>query len=144
MVNGNMGKMLFVNLSSGEIEEETPEESLYRDYIGGYGIGARLLYDRQKPGVDPLGPDNTLGILAGPLTGTNVPMGTRYTSVARSPVTGGWGDANSGGNFGPHLKMAGYDAVFFSGISDKPVYLLIDDGKAELKDAGNLWGKNTY
>ncbi|MFC1900114.1 aldehyde ferredoxin oxidoreductase family protein [Chloroflexota bacterium] len=144
MMNGNMGKVLFVNLSNGEIKEELLDESLYRDYIGGYGIGARILYDRQKPGVDPLGPDNTFGILTGPLTGTNVPMGTRYTSVARSPVTGGWGDANAGGNFGPHLKMAGYDAVFFSGISSKPVCLLVDNGKAELVDAGNLWGKNTY
>jgi hypothetical protein len=60
------------------------------------------------------------------------------------PVTGGWGDANAGGNFGPHLKMAGYDAVFFTGISDKPVYLYIDEEKVELRDAGNLWGKNTY
>ncbi len=144
MSDGNMGKFLFVNLSSREIKEERPDESLYRDYIGGYGIGARLLYNSQKPGVDALGPDNTFGILTGPLTGTNVPMGTRYTSVARSPVTGGWGDANAGGNFGPHLKMAGYDAVLFSGISDKPVYLLVNDGKAELKDAGSLWGKNTY
>jgi aldehyde:ferredoxin oxidoreductase len=144
MMNGNMGKILFVNLTTGEITEETPDERLYRDFVGGYGIGARILYDRQKPGVDPLGPENTFGILAGPLTGTAVPMGTRYTSVARSPITGGWGDANAGGNFGPHLKMAGYDAVFFSGISEKPVYLFIDNGKVELRDASNFWGKNTY
>jgi aldehyde:ferredoxin oxidoreductase len=144
MANGNTERIIFVSLSTGQITVEQPEESLYRNYIGGYGIGSRILYDRQKPGVDPLGPDNTFGVLTGPMTGTNAPMGTRYTSVARSPVTGGWGDANAGGNFGPYLKMAGYDAVFFTGISDNPVYLYIDEEKVELKDAGILWGKNTY
>lgn len=138
MAGGYMGKILFVNLSTGEIKKETPEESLYRDFIGGYGIGARLLYSRQKGGVDPLGPDNTLGLITGPLTGTPAIVGTRYTAVAKSPLTGGWGDANSGGDFGPHLKFAGYDAVFFNGIADKPVYLFIDNGKAGLRDAGPL------
>ena len=70
MAGGYMGKLLFVNLSTGEIKEETPDESLYRDFIGGYGIGARILYSRQKGGVDPLGPENTLGLVTGPLTGT--------------------------------------------------------------------------
>jgi len=144
MAGGYMGKILFVNLSTGEIKKETPEESLYRDFIGGYGLGARILYNRQKGGVDPLGPDNTLGLITGPLTGTPAIVGTRYTAVAKSPLTGGWGDANSGGDFGPHLKFAGYDAVFFNGIADKPVYLFIDNGKAELRDAGHLWGKDTY
>ncbi|MCJ7743002.1 MAG: aldehyde ferredoxin oxidoreductase family protein, partial [Dehalococcoidales bacterium] len=144
MARGYMGKLLFVNLSTGEVREETPEESLYRDFIGGYGIGARILYSRQKGGVDPLGPENTLGLITGPLTGTPATTGTRYTAVAKSPLTGGWGDANSGGDFGPHLKFAGYDGVFFNGIADKPVYLLIDNGKAELRDARHLWGKDTY
>src|ERR1035437_1674753 len=125
MTNGYMGKLLFVNLSTGEIKEETPDTTLYKNYIGGYGIGARILYDRQKAGVDPLGPDNTLGFVTGPLTGTPVPSGARYTVVTKSPLTGGWGDANSGGEFGPYIKFAGYDAVFFTGISPKPVYLLI-------------------
>ncbi len=144
MLGGYMGKILFVNLSTGEIKEETPDESLYRDYMGGYGLGARVLYDRMKPGVDPLGPDNILGITTGPLTGSPSPTGTRYTVVAKSPLTGGWGDANSGGIFGPYLKFAGYDAVFFTGISEKPVYLLIDNGKAALKDASKLWGMDCY
>ncbi len=144
MAGGYMGKILFVNLSTGEIKEETPEESLYRNFLGGYGIGARILYNRQKGGVDPLGPDNTLGLVTGPLTGTPAIVGTRYVAVAKSPITGGWGDANSGGDFGPHLKFAGYDAVFFNGIADKPVYLFIDNGKAELRDASHLWGKDTY
>jgi len=144
MAGGYMGKILFVDLSAGRIEEEKPDESLYRDYIGGYSIGARILYDRQKGGVDPLGPENIFGIVTGPLTGTPATTGTRYQALAKSPLTGGWGDANSGGYFGPYLKFAGYDAVFFTGISEKPVYLLIDDGKAELKDAAHLWGKGCY
>jgi len=84
-----------------------------RDFIGGYGIGARILYSRQKSGIDPLGPENTLGLITGPLTGTPVPMAVRYMAVAKSPLTGGWGEANSGGDFGPYLKFAGFDAVFF-------------------------------
>ena len=144
MSGGYMGKILFVDLSTEEIKEEALEEKMCRDFIGGYGIGARILYSRQKAGVDPLGPENILGFIAGPLTGTPVPTGTRYTVVAKSPLTGGWGDANSGGEFGPYLKFSGFDAVFFTGISPEPVYLLIDNGKARLKDAGNLWGKDTY
>ncbi|MFC2072226.1 aldehyde ferredoxin oxidoreductase family protein [Chloroflexota bacterium] len=144
MAGGYMGKILFVNLSTGDIRVETPEENLYRNFIGGYGIGARILYSRQRGGVDPLGPENTFGLVTGPLTGTPATVGTRYAAVAKSPLTGGWGDANSGGYFGPHLKFAGYDAVFFNGIADEPFYLSINNGKAELRDARYLWGKDTY
>lgn len=144
MTDGYMGKMLFVDLSSKTITEEALDAKMCRDYIGGYGIGARVLYSRQKPGVTALGPENMLGFIAGPFTGTPVPTGARYTVVAKSPLTGGWGDANSGGQFGPYLKFSGFDAVFFTGISPEPVYLLIDEGKAEIKDAGYLWGKDTY
>jgi aldehyde:ferredoxin oxidoreductase len=138
-----MGKILFVDLSKNELKDEALDEKLCRQFIGGYGIGARILFSRQKAGVDPLGPDNTFGILSGPFTGTMALSGTRYTVVGKSPLTGGWGDANSGGYFGAYLKFAGYDAVFFSGISDKPVYLFINNGKAELRDAAHLWGKDT-
>jgi len=144
MLQGYMGKLLFVNLSTGEVTEEEPDESLYRDFIGGYGLGARILYDRQKGGVDPLGPDNIFGLITGPLTGTPANTGARYVAVCKSPLTGGWGDANSGGIFGPALKFAGYDAVFVSGIADKPVYIFIDNGKAEIRDASHLWGKDAY
>jgi aldehyde:ferredoxin oxidoreductase len=144
MAGGYIGKLLFVNLTDGTIKEETPEENLYRDFIGGYGIGARILYSRQRGGADPLGPENILGIITGPLTGTPTPFGCRYVVVGKSPLTGVWGDANCGADFGPHLKFAGYDGVFFSGIAPKPVYLFIDNGKAELKDASHLWGKSTY
>jgi len=144
MTVGYMGKVLFVDLSSGAIREEALDEKARRDFVGGYGVGARVLYSRQKAGADPLGPDNMVGFVTGPLTGTPVPTGTRYQVVAKSPLTGGWGDANSGGDFGPYLKFSGFDAVFVTGISPKPVYLLLDNGKAEVKDASGLWGKDAY
>ena len=144
MPDGYMGKILFVDLSNKKITEEVLEEKMCHNFIGGYGIGSRILYSRQQAGVDPLGPENMLGFITGPLTGTQVPTGARFTVVAKSPLTGGWGDANCGGQFGPYLKFAGYDAVFFTGISPKPVYLFVDNGKAVLQDAGHLWGKDTY
>ncbi len=140
MPGGYMGKILFANLTTGELKTETPDDKFYRDYIGGHGIGARVLYSRQKGGVDALGPDNILGFVTGPLTGTPHPTGSRYQVVCKSPLTGGWGDANSGGDFGPYLKFSGYDAVFVSGISPKPVFLFIDNGKAEIRDAAKYWG----
>lgn len=143
MARGYMGKILFVDLTNGKIEEEPLEEKLCRDYMGGYGIGAKILFDRQKPGVDPLGPDNILGFVTGPATGTMALVGSRYTAVGKSPLTGTWGDGNSGGYFGANLKRAGYDALFVKGLSDAPVYLFIDDGKAELRDATHLWGEDT-
>jgi aldehyde:ferredoxin oxidoreductase len=144
MAGGYMGKILLVDLSRNKLKDEVLDEKLCRQFIGGYGIGARLLFRRQKAGVDPLGPDNTLGILTGPFNGTPAPAGARYTVVGKSPLTGGWGDANAGGHFGPHLRFAGYDGVFFTGISEKPVYFFINNGKAELRDAAHLWGKDTY
>ncbi len=139
-----MGKILFVDLSTGELKEKALDEELCRQFIGGYGIGARIIFSRQKPNVDPLGADNTLGFMTGPLTGTAAPFGSRFAVVVgKSPLTGGWGDSNSGGDFGPYLKFAGYDGVFFTGVSEKPVYLFIRDGKAELKDATHLEGKDT-
>jgi aldehyde:ferredoxin oxidoreductase len=144
MLGGYMGKLLFVDLSKGEIKEESPDENLYRDFMGGYGLGARIIYSRQPGGVDPLGPESIIGFVTGPLTGMRgMVMAPRFTVVGKSPLTCGWGDANSGGYFGPYLKFAGYDAVFFSGISPKPVYLFIDNGQAELRDAGHLWGKDS-
>ena len=142
MPGGYMGKILRVNLSTGEVKVEQPDERLYKDYIGGYGIGARILYSEMKAGVDPLGPDNILGFATGPLTGTPALLGSRYTVFAKSPLTGGWGDANSGGQFGPAMKFAGFDAVLVSGIASGPVYLVLDSGKASLEDASGLWGKD--
>lgn len=143
MLGGYAGKILFIDLSRGTLRDEPLDEKLCFDYIGGYGIGARILYDRVKKGIDPLGPENILGFITGPLAGTPCPGSSRFTVVGKSPLTGGWGDANSGGDFAPFLKYAGYDAVFFSGIAASPVYLLIKDGKAEIRSAEDLWGKDT-
>jgi len=144
MARGYMEKLLFVNLSSGEIKEEPLDADLCRDFVGCYGIGARVLYSRQRGGVDPLGPENTLGLITGPLTGTPAITGCRIAVVGKSPLTGGWGDSNAGGFFGPNLKFAGYDGVFISGTSEKPAYLIIDNGKTEIRDAAHLWGKSTF
>ena len=144
MLGGFAGKFLWVDLSAGEINDEVPGDDLLRDFIGGYGVAARVLYDRQRPGVDPLGPENILGFLTGPLTASPAPSGVRWTVAARSPLTGTWGDSNCSGYFGPAMKHAGYDAVFFTGIAERPVYLHAKDGSAELRDATDLWGMDTY
>jgi len=143
LTGGYAGRIGFVNLSTGEIKEEKLDEKLTRDFIGGYGLGVRVLFERQKAGVDPLGPENILGFTTGPLTGTPVPTGGRYMVVCKSPLTGGWGDANSGGFFGSELKAAGWDAIFISGIAPSPKYLFVTNGGIELKDASHLWGKDT-
>ncbi len=136
------GTLLFVDLTKGSIEKRALPEDLANDFIGGYGIGARLLYDMMEPGVDPLGSGNVLGFVSGPLNGTGAMFGGRYAVVCKSPVTGGWNDANSGGFFGPELKKAGFDAVFVSGSAKAPVYLFIKDGEVEIRDARPLWGKD--
>ena len=143
MARGYMGKILNVDLSTGQLHDERLDESLCRDFLGGYGLGAKLLYDRMAPGVDPLGPDNLLGFFTGPLTGSPAIEGNRFVVVCKSPLTDTWGDANCGGTFGPNLKFAGYDGILVSGVSAKPVYLAIEDGKAELRDAAFLWGKDS-
>lgn len=140
MAGGYMGRSLLVDLSAGRIEEFSPEEDLLRDMVGGCGVGVRLVYRWQRPAIDPLGAESILGIGTGPLTGTPALVGSRYAVVGRSPLTGAWGEANSGGFFGPRLKFSGFDGVYFRGISERPVYLLLDEGKAELKDAFELWG----
>jgi aldehyde:ferredoxin oxidoreductase len=143
-MRGYAGKMLWVDLTRGKLEDEALGEEFCRQFIGGYGLGARVLFSRQKAGVDPLGSDNILGFTTGMLTGTPSISASRYIVVGKSPLTGGWGDANSGGNFGPYLKFAGYDDIFFIGISERPVYLFINNGKPELRDAAHLWGKDTF
>ncbi|NHI94742.1 MAG: aldehyde ferredoxin oxidoreductase [Candidatus Lokiarchaeota archaeon] len=140
---GYQGKILWVNLSKNKITEEIPEPNVYRNYLGGYGLGAYYIYNRIKPKCDPLGPDNILGFCPGLLTGTMAPFTGRYMVCGKSPLTGGWGDANSGGKFGPAIKKAGYDAIFVTGTSEKPVYLCINENKQELLDASELWGKTT-
>ena len=144
MVGGYTGKLLFIDLTNKKIKEENLDENLARKFLGGYGIGSKIIYEKQKAGIDPFGEDNILGILAGPLTGTNLPFVSRYTVVGKSPLTNSWGDANGSGFFGPSLKFSGYDGIFFSGMSDSPVYLLVGKEKPEIIDAGDIWGKDTY
>ncbi len=143
MIGGYAGRIGFVNLATNEIKEEQIDEKMAREFIGGYGLGARILFEHQKKGIDPLGPENMLGFTTGPLTGTPVPTGSRYTAVCKSPLTGGWGDANSGGYFGSELKAAGWDAIFVLGIAPSPKYLFVTNDGIEIKNASHLWEKDT-
>ena len=140
MLYGYIGKMLFVNLSDYSYEERELTEELARNFLGGYGIGAKILYDEMPANCDPFDEKSIFGIITGPMNGTNALFGGRYTVVSKSPVTGGWNDANSGGYFAPKLKASGFDAIFVKGISKEPVYIFIDDGKVEFRDAKDLWG----
>jgi aldehyde:ferredoxin oxidoreductase len=140
---GYMGKMLFVDLTNGTWHDEELSEEMARKFVGGYGIGARIIMERMKPGADPLGPDNIFGIGTGPLTLSGVYASCRFSTMGKSPLTGYWGDANCGGDFANVFKATGYDMVFFEGKAEHPVYLLIDNGKVEIKDARHIWGKDT-
>lgn len=131
-----------VDLSNGTMTEETIPASVYEQYLSGMGLGAYILYNRLPAGADPLGPENILGFCSGFLTGTGSFFSGRWTLVGKSPLTGGWGDANCGGTFSPAIKRCGYDAIFFKGISVNPVYLYVKNGKATLKDAAGLWGRD--
>ena len=144
MLGGYLHRLLWVDLTTGSMREEVPDPAMLRAFVGGYGLGARLLYARIPPGADPLGAHNVLGFVTGPLTGSPAPTGTRWTVVGKSPLTGTWGDANGSGCFGVALKQAGYDAVFFTGCAPQPVYLYLADGRAELRDASRLWGQDCY
>ncbi|MBN2041016.1 MAG: aldehyde ferredoxin oxidoreductase family protein [Spirochaetes bacterium] len=141
-MNGYSGKLLFVDLTTHSFTVRKLSEDLTEKFIGGYGIAAKILYEMISRNADPLGPENVLGFVTGPLTGTSALFSGRYTVVCKSPVTGGWNDSNSGGFFGPELKKSGYDGVFFKGASVKPVYLWINDGSVEIRDADHLWGKD--
>ena len=138
---GYAGKMLFVDLGAGTCEDRVQDETTARSFIGGPSLGAKVLYENMPAKADVFGPDSMVGFVTGPLNNTGAFFGGRYTVVSKSPVTGGWNDANSGGFFGPSLKKAGYDAVFVKGISDTPVYVFIEEGKARILDASEIWGK---
>ncbi len=143
MIGGVMGKILWVNLTHGTITEEDIPPEVYEHHLSGMGLAAHLLIRRIPAGADPLGPDNVLGLVSGLLTGTESMMTGRWMAVGKSPLTGTWGDANCGGMFAPAIKQSGYDGIFFTGISPKPVYLLVGHGSAQLLDAADLWGKDT-
>jgi len=138
-----MGKILFVNLTDNTFEDIVLKEETYRQYIGGYGLGVRILYEKIKPKADHLGSENIIGFISGPMAGTDSPNGGRFMVVGKSPLTGGWGDSNCGGYFSPALKSTGYDGIFFIGKSVKPVYLWLTDKTKEIRDAKYLWGKDS-
>jgi len=134
---------LRIDLSSGACKTEPLKEEIAKKFIGGIGLGMRLLIDNSKPGVDPFSPENPLVLATGPLSGTMAPTGGNgHAFVSKSPLTGGVGEAKSHGFFGAELKRAGYDAVIFEGRSEKPVYVWIDDDSVQIMDAKHLWGKS--
>jgi aldehyde:ferredoxin oxidoreductase len=141
MHNAYIGKILRVDLSKEAVSEEEIREDWVKKFIGGAGLATRYLYQEISKGVDPLGAENPLIFMTGPLTGTASASASRYSVVAKSPLTGIWGHGNSGGSFGPALKQSGYDGIILQGISPKPIYLRIFNGKPELCDARGLWGK---
>lgn len=139
------GRILRVNLSNGKVETEPLREELAKQYIGGIGLGIRLLMDNSKPNTEPLSPENPLIFVTGPLSGTMGPTaGNGYAVVSKSPATGGVAESKAHGFFGPELKRAGYDAVIFTGKSEKLVYAWIDDDSVHLLDAQHLKGKSPY
>ncbi len=142
-MSGYMGKYVIINLSTGKSEVVSPGDEFYKKYLTGYGIGAAVITERQKAKINPLSPDAHIGFCSGILTGTGAYFSGRFMVVGKSPLTGGWGDANSGGFFSIEIKRAGYDAVFFTGKAKKPVYVYINDGKIQIKDAKKIWGKDT-
>jgi len=141
-MNGYTGKILRVDLSAGTTEVREVPDRVYEKLLSGVGLGAWYLYNHIPAGADPLGPDNILGLVSGLLTGTGSVMTGRWMAVCKSPLTGGWGDANCGGTLSPAIKQCGWDGIFFHGKAEKPVYLYGDNKGARLLDASDLWGRD--
>ncbi len=140
---GYAGYYLEVDLTKGKVHKKEMEKEWARLYLGGSGVAAKILWDRTGPETDPLGPDNVLVVGTGPLTGAMFSPSGRMMFAAKSPLTGVWAESHVGGFMGPELKYAGFDFVIINGRSEKPVYLYIKDGDAELRDASHLWGRET-
>jgi len=143
MPYGYRGKILHVDLSSGALTVEEPPESFYRKYMGGQGLGMYYVLKGTSAGVDPLGPENVLALTLSVVTGAPVSGQSRVMANAKSPLTGGIGDAQAGGFWPAQAKFAGFDAFIIKGRAETPVYLWVCDGEAELRDAAHLWGKVT-
>lgn len=141
---GYAGKILLVDLTSENIETIPIEEELARKYLGGVGLNTKLLFKHMRKGIDPLGPDNVLLFGTGPLVGTFMPTASKTDVSAKSPITGLFGAASSGYQFGSEMKYAGYDHILIKGTSKHPVYLAIQNGSVELRDAAHLWGKDVW
>lgn len=141
-MSGFMGKILRVDLT----ERRVSEEPLPRDdaalLLGGCGLATKYLFQELGKGVDPLGPENKIIFMSGPLTGTLSPSSGKYNAVTKSPLTGLWGQSGSGGKWGRELKRSGYDGIIIEGVSEAPVSLVIDNGSVKFADAAPLWGKN--
>lgn len=140
---GYFGKLLRVDLSTKSYYAEEIPEQLFIDYIGGRGLGSKILFDEVPAKADALGTENILLFLTGPLTGIPAPTTSRYSIVSKSPLTGAIGGSSSGGHFGLNLKSTGFDVLLVEGISDKPCYLYITDQAVEIRDAAHIWGKLT-
>jgi len=140
---GTTGKILRVNLTNGAIETETLTEEFYRLYPGGKALAGYILLNELPPHTDPFSPENVLVIANGLLTGAPVSTATRYIVSARSPLTGGYGESEAGGFWGPELKMAGWEAIVVKGKAPKPVYLWVNGDQAEIRPAEHLWGQMT-
>jgi len=143
MKGGVFNKVLRIDLTSGKIEIESYSDDKWRKYLGGSGLGVRILYDETDENTDPLGPENPLIFLTGPLVGTTAPNFGRFQVITKSPLTGGFGESNCGGTWGHKLKRAGYDGIIFTGKADKPVYINIDEDKVDILDACDIWGKDS-
>ncbi len=140
MLHGFAGKVLHVNLTTGQITVEEPLEEFYRTYWGGSAMGTYYLLKNTPPGADPLGPENTLSFMLSASTGVAISGQSRATATAKSPLSGLIGDSQAGGFWPAELKFAGLDGIVLTGKSPQPVYLWIHDGEAELRDAARLWG----
>ncbi|CAB1058472.1 Tungsten-containing aldehyde:ferredoxin oxidoreductase (EC [Olavius sp. associated proteobacterium Delta 1] len=143
-MSGSHNRILQVDLDSGKQDVMRLENNYWLKFIGGSTLAARLVADTDGPTADPLSPANPLLVMTGPMVGTNFPGSSRFVMCARSPLTGIWGESASGGFFGAQLKKAGFDGVVLRGKCDRPSYLAVEKGRAEIVDAGDLWGLDTY
>ncbi len=144
MSGGYWGKALRVNLTDGTINTEALDDAFVRRYLGGWGFISYYLLKEVAPGADPLGPENKIIVATGPMTGQPIAGGGRHMIGAQSPLTGGFAGSEVGGNWGAEFKRAGWDALIIEGVAPKPVYLWINDDQVEIRDAGHLWGKETW
>ncbi|HKJ37581.1 MAG TPA: aldehyde ferredoxin oxidoreductase C-terminal domain-containing protein, partial [Anaerolineales bacterium] len=143
MPNGYNGKILHLDLTTGSLTVEEPEDAFYRKYLGGSAMGMHYILRDMPQGADPVGPENVLTLMAGVTTGAAISGQSRLNANAKSPISGGIGDSQSGGFFPAELKFAGFDGIVIKGKSPKPVYLAIIDGEFELRDAAHLMGKKS-
>ena len=143
-MKGYHGRLLEVDLSTRKMTDLPLSEDFLKKYIGGATLAAALIYERLGKGTDPLHPANSLIFATGPFTATSLPMVSRYVVGGISPLTGFWGEATSGGRFPFRLKGSGWDGLVVKGKADRPIYLQVNEGKAEIRDASHLWGKDSY